>query len=69
MLTGKTLAILGLDEGTVTEVVKKRFTDIRNNVTAEEIAPVLLALDAIWDLGDVSSFNLVDTYNHELIAA
>lgn len=68
MAAGKTLAILGRDEETMNEVVKKRFTDIGNDVTADEARPVILALEEIWDLGELMSFNLVETYNYALEA-
>lgn len=67
-VAGKTLAILGRDEETMNEVVKKRFTDIGNDVTTDEVRPVILALEEIWDLGELMSFNLVETYNHALEA-
>ncbi|QBO35752.1 hypothetical protein EQG49_04380 [Periweissella cryptocerci] len=66
MAAAKTLAILGRDEESFNEVVKKRFTDIANDVTAEQARPVIIALEEIWDLGELMSFNLIETYNHDL---
>lgn len=68
MASAKSLVILGRDEETMDEVVKKRFTDIANDVTAEQVRPVIAAFEEVWEFGKLMSFNLVETYNHALEA-